>query len=253
MAFHCAAYTAAAAFGATNNDTPAVSDDILFIQNNHLFPTHDMYMVAAATMGPAITRSALKSPKLNQITPQYLRPPILSATPLTNPNVAWWFQDPFKLNGQEEISNVISNNAGAGTDRETTIVLLRDTPSIEPVPQGDYFVSRFTSTAVATANAWTTVAVTFEQQIPIGTYEVWQAEMQSANIQAFRIIFDNQYYRPGFLGLTALSNRNPDQFYQGVLGAWGRFKTFSLPRFQVLCNAADASFEGYIRYLKVGS
>jgi hypothetical protein len=230
-----------------------VSEEIIVIQNGHLFPNNDVWLLAAASMGVSITRSALKSPKLNQITPQYIRPFIGAVLPGNNPNVAWWFQNPFRLNAQEEIANVISNNLATGTERQTTIALLSDTPNVDPVPMGDFFTSRFTSTSTATANAWTTIPITFEQQIPVGNYDVWQAEVTSANIQAFRFVFDNQYYRPGWLGTAALGNRQPDQFYQGVLGKWGRFRTVSLPRLQVLCNAADASFEGYLRYIKVGS
>lgn len=249
--FHCAAYTMAAPFGATN-DIPALADDILYIQNNHFLPQNDMFLLAAATLGASVTRSSLKSPKLNQITPQYIRPHIRAALPPANPNVSQWFKTPFKLNGQEEIANSVTNDLGAATERENTIILLSTQAQTDDPPQGDSFVARFTSTTAATANAWSSISATYDQQIPVGTYKVQWAELQSTNIIAFRTIFDNQYWRPGFLGISALGNRLPDWYYRGELGTWGLFRTTSLPRWQVLCNAADAAFEGYVKFIRTG-
>lgn len=248
--FHVAAFTGLID-NTANSDVPALTDDIMYIQNGHFLPQQDMYLLGAFAASATLSRSRIKTPKLLQISPEYIRPINVGVLPANNSNMPMWYVDPPKLSGIEEIVNEATSGVAMGTERYTSLLWMSDKPNPDPVPAGDQYTVRFTSTSTAVVNTWTSIAVTFEQQVISGRYAVALCELQATNIIAFRMIFDQQYWRPGMIGINALGNRLPYDWYKFNLGVWGFFKTISLPRFQVLCNAANTAFEGYltIKYL----
>jgi hypothetical protein len=245
--YHTAAYTASTN-NATDVDLAALSDDILFIQNGHFVAPGPLKVFAAAALGATLLRAKINTPKMRQITPNYIRPIATSTLPPANPNVATWQDSPLQLNQNEEIQIQTTDSTGT-TDRVTVVLMLGNV--LEQIPQGDIYNLRFTSVTAAVANAWTTIQLVYEIQLPVGIYAVVGGDVISTNGIAYRLIFDQQYWRPGFLMSTANGNRNPYQFMTRDLGLWGRFSTTSLPRCQVLCNAADASFEGYLQIIRL--
>lgn len=245
--FHLAAYTSSQ-IGAANQQMAALSDDVLFIQNNNFLLQQDMSLLFAAAMSVTINRVRLNSPTMRLVAPKYIRPHIAAVIPGSNPNVDFEYNAPFILKGLEEITAEFTHG-NAMAERGTVLIGVAD--RVTPVPAGPVWPLRVTSTTAAVANAWTTIALTFETQLPAGTYSVIGSEMQSTNAIAHRYIFDNQYYRPGFLSLSALSGRNAFETYEYPFGEWGRFRTTNLPRCQVLCNGADAAHEGYLFVVKL--
>lgn len=245
--FHVAAFTSSQ-IGAANQQMAALSDDILIIQNNNFLLQKDMQLIFAAAMSVSISRVRLNSPSMRQIAPKYVRPVIAAVIPGTNPNVDFDYTAPFYLKGLEEITAEFTHT-NAMAERGTVIIGLGD--RITPVPNGSVYPLRVTSVGPAVANAWTTIALTFEQSLPAGTYAVVGAELFSANGIAFRLIFDEQPMRPGYLMHSALTQRSAFETYEWPFGEWGRFRTTNLPRCQVLANGADASFEGYLHVVKV--
>jgi hypothetical protein len=76
--------------------------------------------------------------------------------------------------------------------------------------------------------------------------------LQSANGHAFRFSFKGGSYRPGWLMKTALSQRDHDRARFGGLGVWGTFEHLTPPSVDVLCNGADASFQGVLDVVYLG-
>ncbi len=244
---HVAAFTSSQ-IGAANQQMAALSDDILIIQNSNFLLQKDMQLLFAAAMSVSISRARLNSPSMRQIAPKYIRPVIAAVIPGNNPNVDFDNLNPFTLKGLEEITCEFTHT-NVGAERGTTIIGIAD--RIVPPPSGSVYPLRVTSVGPAVANSWTTIALTFEQSLPAGTYAVIGGEMFSATGIAFRLIFDEQVERPGFLMHSALTQRSAFETYEWPFGVWGRFRTTNLPRCQVLCNAADAVFEGYLHCVKV--
>lgn len=248
MPWHLAAYSALQGPG-PNLDTPAVADGIIPITNNHFIPNIPMNLLFAAGTSLTNLRMRLNFPKARQISPKYIRPASLGILFAANPNVMPLMDQPFRLNAQEEVALEATNATGT-TERVTAVIGIGDRPT--PIPAGDLYTARFTSTTTAVANAWTLLTALYEQNFLAGTYAVTMVEIFSTNILAFRAIFDQQFFRPGFVGTSVATNRLPYQFSTRDLGVWGIFRTVTLPRFEVLCNAADASFEGYIEMIRLG-
>jgi len=247
--FHLAAFTELLGTVA-NTDINALADQIIPIQNDHFLPPRDYNVVAAYVASATLSRARLNSPKIRQTNPLYVRPINVGTLPATDANILMLFDNPYLLRGEEEIALEATSAIAMGTERFTGLIWLMDRH--DPAPSGDVHNVRITSTTAAVANVWSDLTATFESQLPAGRYAIVGCEHQSTNGLAIRIIVDDQYLRPGWLSITALANRLPYEFYRRLFGTWGHFRTTSLPRFQVLANAADAVHEVYLSVVRVG-
>jgi len=252
--WHTAAYTASNAAGATNADTAALTDSgVLYITNSHFLFQRPMVLLAIAAMGANLTKARLDSGNIRYYGQPYIRPFILAATPGSNYNLMALWDNPFALPPREEIAAQLSNSAGA-PEQETVLLFLQVASTAAqpgegytPAPAGPYWAVRFTGTTAVTANKWTIEPFTLETGLPSGVYWMIHLDCQSTNIQAARMFFDTQFWRPGMIGLSVLSSRHPDFWRPGMLGTMNSapFVNDRLPALEILANGADASFEGY--------
>lgn len=233
-----------------DTDVTPVTDPVFLVQNGHFLPQTSIRMLWSAAMSATLNRARFATPKTRIVTNPWIRPIIEAATPPSNPAVCSWLDSPFLFNGLEELQLLATSGLVTGNENFTAVAAVAS--GIEPAPQGDYYRLRFTSTAAAVANKWSQVAVTWQDVLPAGQYAVIGLEHESANAQACRLIFNGQQFRPGTLSVNALANRQHDLFYGHRLGVFGRFLQTAMPLLEVLCNAADASHEGYLEIIRVG-
>lgn len=231
-------------------DVPAVQDDILTIQNNHFLLGQNMAVAAAYAQSTTLNRARINSPTVRQINPSYIHPITRSTSPITDPN--WQVFPPgfLSLLAQEEVQ--VEATSGLAMGNENCTVLLWLYSQLNPVTPGDVHWVRFTSTTTQVVNRWTTIAYTLETGLPPGEYAMVSSFLQSTTGIAHRWIFDNQYFRPGFLSNTALSSRGVFEQYHFTFGEMGRFRTFNLPRLQVMPDMADTAAEGYMAVIRMG-
>lgn len=245
--FHTIANTVSAAASTLTDLTP-VPDEIMTIENAHFLPAQDLRLYGAFAMATDLQRVRFTTPKLRQISPVFVRPIQPTLIGGNNANVALYDRAPLILRGQEEIV-VEGFQDNVGAQRITVVSFLGQ--NLTAVPPGDVYPIRATSVTAVTANAWSLLTYTLDQQLPAGRYACVLVEHISANSQAVRMIFDDQYFRPGAPGLADVNNRLPSPWYEYPLGVYGYFRTFSLPRVQVLCNGADAAHELYFHVIQV--
>lgn len=246
--FHVAAYSASLG-SVTNNDTAPVTDGIILIQNSHLLPQVNTDIMFAWAGGTTLGRARLNSPRIRQTVPAYIRPISLLASPANNDNVMLLQPGDLTVNGLEELV-FEATTTGAGPAQTTCVLGLAGT--FVPRPSGNIYNVRATGTTTATAHAWTSCALTFDTVPPVGIYAVVGGELISTTCQGWRLTFDGQYYRPGFIGQANDTSRQLYLTYYGRTGVWGYFSTTNLPRLEVLCNAADTAQELYLQCIKVG-
>jgi hypothetical protein len=248
--YHLAAYFVA--LGTTvDTDVPALTDDILTIQNNHFVLQQQMNLIAAAAMSATLTRAKLASPTMRQIASPYIRPVIGAVQPPNNPNMWLLDSNPFSIPPFEEIQNQATSGIAMGTENYTALIWL--TQQMEPIVYGNAIPLRITSTGTAVTNAWTSIPITFQDTLPSGVYAMLFSEHFSTNAIAHRWIFSNQIPRPGQLSLASQSSRLPNAVSKGQFGIMGRFRSNDLPRFQVLCNGADAVHTIFAQVVRVGN
>lgn len=222
---------------ATLTDLDVVQDQILQATNGHFMPPNDMFLYAGRAMATNLQRVRLTTPRVRQISPIFLRPLRNTLIGGDDANDLNFSRAPLRLSREEEIVVEALQNAGAN-QRVTVILFVGD--RLRPVPAGEVFPIRATSTTAVTANVWSQLVFTLDSQLPAGRYAVVLIEHVSANGQVVRAIFDQQFYRPGAPSIIADTNRLGYHWYDYFMGVWGEFNTYSLPRIEVLCNAADA-------------
>lgn len=244
---HLAAYRASIA---QNSDlqVSALTDQILTIQNNNFLPQTDMPILFAAGCSANLNRARIITPSFRGITTPYLRPISQAANFGYPQRVVDYSEENLVARRLEELQvNAVQTGAGA----ETVTVLVGLLTQREATPLGSCYTIRGTSTTAATSGAWSDITVTWQDILPQGTYAVIGGEVQSTNGLAFRVIFENQFFRPGGLSVTSLGNGADKLFRYGGLGTWGRFSSNAFPNIQVLAGGADAAHEVFLDLVKV--
>lgn len=246
---HTCAYTISNIAAVADTDVPALQDTIVPIQNGHFLFQENRYLQIGRIGSATVVRSKLSAASLRQVSNPYMTPIEGAVLPANNPNCFDYRPNPLRLSPEEETA-LLSTCTGAG-ERQYGVFCLSRTPTLDPIPAGQIFSFRFTSVTAAVIATWTPLVSTFQDALPGGNFGVVGLAIQSTNMVAARLVLPNQYDRPGCIGQTSLVNRSHPAFLKGGLGLWGRFTSTYLPVVEVLCNVADASFEGYVEIIRL--
>lgn len=248
--FHLLGYTGSQDSAVLVN-APALADQALQVNGNQIIVPNDMTnLIWAYVLGPNAARAQLVSPSLRRMFNQEIFPLDLNAIATDQLALEVFNNSPLILDPGEPLEGWVAES-GAGATRVTILAALADAP---PVPiVGDVHSIRITSTGAAVANVWTNIVPVFNDVLPSGTYAVVGAALQSATMQAFRLVFKGGAYRPGAIGSSLLSSRINPMFRNGGLGSWGEFENLTPPSIDVLCNAADAAFAGVLDLVQLSS
>lgn len=244
--FHVCAYQALT-FGVTNFDMLPVADPIITVSNNHFLPNTQMFLFGGWFGGVNLTAIRLNTPTSRQVVPPPLYPIQAAVAPPDRPHVFDRRNMPFPLNMVEEVS--MQANIGGAANAQNYAILFMG-PSIEPAPQGQIYSLHGTATTAAVAGNWTQLAITWDQTIPAGTYYIVGSQHVSTTAIAHRWITKGQFYRPGFLSMSLVTNIGEPSQYYGGWGNYGNFNTYAYPYCEVLCNAADASHDVVMNIVK---
>jgi hypothetical protein len=238
------------AVGTTANTAmTAVQDQILAIDSaNNFLPQYNMNLIAAYAGSATFNRARLTSPRYRQIASPYIEPGNVSLLPPNLPAVLDLRERPLRVPAYSPLGAEITSDIAMGTE-QSFVGLWLQTES-RPAPQGDTYTLRATGTTTLTARAWTDVPLTFDQSIVEGEYHVVGGCVYSATGIFWRLIIDDQIWRPGGLAFATRGLRGPDFQYQGKLGSWGRFLNTSMPRLQVYANAADTAETLFLQVVK---
>lgn len=245
-------HTLAWAASITNNvetDLAPVVDDIVAISNAHFMFQRDKFVQWIIFMNVDADHAKIVTPSLRQITTPYIRPVEGNLTPGSRPAVADYRNNPLRLRQLEEIIMQVFQN-GAGAAIGAVVAGVSDS-TLSPAPAGDTYNLRGTATTAAVANTWTTLAMTWVDVLPMGTYLVIGGEHISATGKAFRLIFEEQSDRPGGVSMSDTENFTHQMFRNGGLGVWGRFNANRMPTIQVLCNTTDNAHEVYLDIIRI--
>lgn len=245
---HLAAFQAAVGQTA-NTQLTAQTDQILPIDSSGAFlPQSNLSLVAAFVSGATLNRARFDSPRYRQIAQPYIEPINLALLPVGNPGIMDLRDNPLRVPALSPFSVQATSSLACSTEVTTAGVFLTDRMVV--MPQGDIYTLRATGATTVTAKAWSDVALTFDQSIVEGEYSVVGGCAYSTTMFYWRIILDNQYYRPGGIGFATRGLRAPSFQYNGGLGEWGRFRNTSMPRLQVYCNAADTAQTLFLQVIK---
>jgi hypothetical protein len=197
-------------------------------------------------LGATLTQVRLESPTLRALVPINVIPINLGTEPLSPPAVVLQPSAPKPIGGGEALNMVASDTAA---DEIKGLVWFCD-GAIAPV-KGEIFTVRATASGTCTANAWTNMAITFDQTLPSGRYQVVGMAALSAGLVAARLVFPGYAWRPGCIGCDALSDIPAPEMRMGNMGAWGEFDHDVPPTVDFLSISADANPNVWLDLIKI--
>lgn len=216
--------------------------------DGYIVPEEVNRLILAYALGPNVTRARVVAPSLRLPVIPEIVPIDVAALPSSPIRMNDWRLSPIPLEPNEVVTAEAAEDA-AGASRATILLWLSSGP-VEPL-RGDIRTLRVTNTTTLVANAWTNGALTLDQELPAGRYACVGARFRSTNLQAFRLVFREQQWRPGGIGFAAVSGLDLELFRRGNMGLWGEFPHNLVPTVDFLANGADSSQTGELDLIKV--
>lgn len=245
--YHLAAFSESIA-DTTLAQVGALQDQILTIANDRFLLQQNWELSFAYALSADLQRARINQPSLRSIALPWIRPITGSADTPDQPKVADYRKTPFSLRGQESLSvDAFQDSGGAQLVR----VLAGLTMNQVPAPQRSPITIRGTGSTTVGADVWSDVAITWDDNLEGGYYQVIGGVGVSATGVAFRLIGQDAVYRPGGLVVGDASEETHPMFRLGGLGSWLEFESDAMPNVQFLCDAADTAQEIYLDIVKI--
>lgn len=227
----------------------ALNDDVLSIRDSKHTPGENLEMFACLPSGALLLRARDVTPNVAKMLNSYLSPINPNAAIQIDQLVREQFERPTPRLANEGISYQITNSGAGPTDTYVFSWLRR---GHVPAPVGEILTMRGTSTTASVANTWTTISMTWEPNLPSGSYTVIGGGYYAATGLAFSCIFDGQFWRPGALGHATEGVIPWRRQRFGGLGQWGVFGVQAYPRIRVLNGGAVSAHTVYLDVVRTG-
>lgn len=234
MGFTIAAFYESVDPGAAYNAITAVSDPHLFTSGDDIRVPADYNLLIGAVLlanDASIARARISSPSLRaRVNKFYER--IAAALVLGNPpEVNLHADNPVELTTDEAINLEMYSDPAAAVVHQG-IVLLSDA-NLAP-PAAEILTVRATAAVALSAGAWVNGAITFEEDLAVGRYQLVGARVRGTNLVAARFVFRESPWRPGAPAINSIGDQDPPGFRAGGLGVWGEFHTNQPPTLDAL-------------------
>jgi hypothetical protein len=230
-----------------NVQTGGVLTDLNVVKDPHISQTDTRYVIPEAVRHLAgvfaasanITECHLETPSLRRVAPLCVSPLNAgSAKPVSPVRFMDMFDAPLPLTPNEQILCKAAGSETAATD--FIVIAFLASGRSEPVG-GPYYTIKATASSTLQPWQWTPVTPTFETSLPVGRYRIIGLRAQSPNLIAARIVVPGQPWRPGVIGVNAVTDKEADRFRFGRNGVLAEFDTAEGFQIECLAAAADTS------------
>lgn len=249
--FHLAAFRGSVTNGTTNTAIAGVLDNILAraASNNFISPPN-VTIRAAVAGGVNASRARINTPNVRQVGLPYIAPINTGITAPSPPNVADFGENGPSPSAADEIS-VESTHTDAAPQIQFALMWLRF--NRKPWTPGDRYRVRGTAAITGVVGSWASGAITLDQNLPAGIYEIQGMDAFGTNLLGARLIFPGGGWRPGCLARNAVNSLPHPIFTDGRLGAYGQFDTIAMPQLETYVEAANTAQEIYFDLVRVGN
>ena len=243
MSMHLIAYDASDAANTALTQLNALASEFETISNNGIIISDLPLIIGATAYSAHLSRAQLRAPSLQS--PDYpLITPVMVARPTSSLDQRWTDLRSGPISVKPGEALLAQEQHSTSTEHVYIGVLLADKV---PAPVAQPFRTvRLTGTTTLTADAWTACALTFDDQLPFGNYDIIGARFESASGVFFRIGVPGFAYRPGGPGLIDANSGDVAMFRAGGLGVWFTFKSTQTITADVLGTAADTAQTLYL-------
>lgn len=240
MPQHMVAFAQAGGFAAAGSLEAVlpVPDPTVTINGNlsYVPDKYNKVVYAGAADGAGFTtRLQLQSPSLRELW-------YPEVTPLS-PNVAFpatglymdWSDSPLPLVTSEGLQAFILASA-AGANPIVGVIYGDDKKA---PTTGKIWSMRATATPTLVFGQWVNAALTFDQPLPVGDYDVVGMRVDGTGIVLARLVFigPSAITRPGVFCQTAFTDQGDKQFRSGYNGVMGTFNNITPPSIDFLGTA----------------
>ena len=225
-----------------------VADDIIVPKFRFLIGSFAGHGVSAVAGTPE--DAWLESPSLRRVSRNEIVSPMnMEIAPLAD-NATLHPLSPVPLDEGEALNAFLENTAVCAAGLGIVAAWLSD-GVVNPV-RGEIRTIHATSVVAGTTAIWTNGPIALALDLPIGRYQVVGARCQAgATAGLFRLIFPEQWHRPGGVSTRVFLDAQLPQFRMGNLGVWGEFTNRVLPRLEVLNVETIPNPELFLDIIKV--
>lgn len=222
--------------------TPVVDPTVTISGNNLLIPDklNQLFGVAAfATAAAVSTKAQIQTPSLRETFYPSVSPIVKAATFAGYPAIFDLWDNPIPLETNEGMNFYSDASLAAPAGQYGGVVFLCDGKRA-PVQGQRIFTLRATATVQQVVNAWANGAMTFDQTLPVGNYDVVGMRAEATGLYAARLVFvgPSAVVRPGCPGVALPTDMDIHAFRQGRLGVWGSFFSLTPPSIEVFGGTA---------------
>ena len=225
------------------DDTHRVTGDFVFLS------TFNNLVGVAGYLGILGTRLQLQSPSLRLVVLPDISPVALATSPADHDAVHLFGGSPIPLATNEGLEALALADPVA-PEQQSIVAFISD-GVIAPV-SGQIFTLRATAAINGAVGSWASGALTFDQTLPVGRYQIVGTRVEGAGVVAFRYIGIGAINRPGGIALPDAVSREHPAFRRGGWGVWMEFDSTTPPSLEILSGAASAAQVVYIDIVKVG-
>ena len=244
---HTIGYETSASEAALTAITPIPDGTIAISGNDVRVPKGLNNIVCAAALinsALATVRAQIQSPLLRSVLNYDISPVDNGLVFGSLPRIIRLWSAPLVLAELEPLDFYVQNGAAV---MNRGFIWLADGP-VKPVT-GKIYTVRCTATASLVTASWVNSALTFQQTLPAGHYQLVGMRAWSANGVVARVFFVGGPWRPGVPMLNAEDNNEWIDFRFGTIGVWGEFDNTTPPSIDFM-GVTDTAQVVYIDLIK---
>lgn len=249
--FHLLAFRGSVTNGTTNTAIAGVADNIIGKAASGAFLFQESLPIRAGVAGGVnASRSRINTPNVRQVGLPYIAP---ISTGITNPsplNVADFGDRGPTPSAADEVSIEATHTDAGAQIQWAGLWVKRDK---KPWTPGDRYRVRGTATITGVVGSWASGAITLDQNLPAGIYEIQGMDAFGTNLLLARLIFTGGGFRPGCAARNTVANVPNPLFTDGRLGVYGQFDTVALPQLEIYVEAANSAQEVYLDICRIGN
>lgn len=190
------------------------------------------------------------SPSIRRLSPYYIHPVIDQIYPTTYVGVDMFPKCPVLLDIDEQLEVEADSNPAAA--EQHTVIMWLANQEIVPA-KGTVFTVKATTTVALVAGSWEYAALSFADDLPVGSYDVVGMHVGCDEGVAARLVPVGSINRPGVPCVSLqLYQEFTRIFRKGNLGVFCSFPHNNKPGIEILGSAAEASdtYDVYLDLIK---
>lgn len=238
--FTTVAFSESVATAATYSKIAAVPDQHIKTQGDSVFvSSYNRLFGGLACVNTNALAVRFTSPTLRRVVPCHIAPihlTLITATPL---GYDVTLSRSILLDIDEQLEVEFYGTALAAS--QVSVVAWLSDAEIKQVT-GQIFTAMATTTITLAAGTWEYGTITFDEDLPVGVYDIVGMDVISATSVAARLVPIGGYNRPGVPVRQLASNIDPKGMFRGGnMGIFCSFPHNNIPGLEVLCSAATGA------------